>query len=73
MAGAFAMNRQLAFEASARERARLAALTNDKASRDRLLSKACRYMESAAHERLARAVAPVNRPLPDVVRRQARP
>jgi hypothetical protein len=50
------MKKNSEYEADARECARLAALANEKASRDRLLRMACRYMESAAHERLALAL-----------------
>src|SRR5262245_26905575 len=46
------------YEAYACEYARLAGLTNDEVSRDRLLRIACHWMETAAHERCARVVVP---------------
>jgi hypothetical protein len=40
----------------ARQCAMIAGLTNDKVVRDQLLNMACRWMETAAHERFASVV-----------------
>jgi hypothetical protein len=43
----------------ARECAIIAGLTDDKEVRDKMLKMACRWMETAAHERFARVVGPL--------------